>query len=278
MGTIITNTPRHGQGRPASVIDGIPFSLFLLFHYRIPNARTCVCEHVHTHTVGAWPAASVRSTLAPLCTDVSKNPILLFYCASGDRSPSLRVQGHRTHQHKEPYLWLSVPLWTCVLSLSVYLPSTVSLSYTHLPQSPSYSFTLRAMSIQLLECPDPKYAEIATIASMTTKYQASQSGLDDSELLFIRLERFVHIRRFRIWIVQVFWGEGNLHHMCLYSIFRWLNATGTDCSSFFCVLAWFDAYLLAVVHKHYHVSWHLPSRICVEPFHCHVAHKSFPVS
>lgn len=68
------------------------------------------------------------------------------------------------------------------------------------------------MSRQLLECRDLKYAEIATIASLTTKYQASQSGLGDSELLFISVERFDHILRLRIWIVRVRKGKENLHH------------------------------------------------------------------
>lgn len=41
------------------------------------------------------------------------------------------------------------------------------------------------MSRQLLECPDLKNTEIATIVFLTTKYQASESGLSDSQLPFI---------------------------------------------------------------------------------------------
>ncbi len=58
------------------------------------------------------------------------------------------------------------------------------------------------MSRQLLEYTDLKYAETATIASLTTKYQASQSGLSDSELLFIRMWRVWradHIVRLGSW-------------------------------------------------------------------------------
>ncbi len=125
----IISTPRLCQGRSAFVIDGIPFSLFLLFPLSL---------HIHTHTQAhqrrntAWAhCISEIQSLAPLWADVSKNPILLFYCVSGDRGPSLRAQGHRTHQHKEPYLPLSVRVWKCALSLSIYLPASLSLTHTH---------------------------------------------------------------------------------------------------------------------------------------------------
>lgn len=169
------------------------FSLILLFP---------LSHHVHTHTRprGATPwywahCISEIQSLVPLCADVSKNPILLFYCVSGNGGPSLRAQGHRTHQHKEPYLLLSVHVWKCVLSLSIYLPA--SLAHAHIytysisaAVTLSYSFTLHALCRQLLECPDLKYTEITTIASLTMKYQPTQSGLCDSELLLV--ERWSH--------------------------------------------------------------------------------------
>lgn len=106
------STPGLCQDLSAFVIDGIPFSLFLLFHYRSIHTyvHTNGGTHTRTHThtwCRAHSISEIRS-LAPLCADVSKNPILPFYCASGDRGPSLRAQGHRTHQHKKPHLPLCV--------------------------------------------------------------------------------------------------------------------------------------------------------------------------
>lgn len=88
----------------------------------------------------------------------------------------------------------------CALALSTYLPLPVPLPRTRtdtraptqripaaVSAARSYSFTLQAVSRQLLECPDLKCTEIATIVSLTTKYQASESGLSDSQLLFIRV-------------------------------------------------------------------------------------------
>lgn len=46
---------------------------------------------------------------------------------------------------------------------------------------------------------------------MTAKYQASLSGLGDSELLFISVERFDHILRLRILITRVHKENENLH-------------------------------------------------------------------
>lgn len=71
--------------------------------------------------------------MAWLCTDVSKNPILLLYCVNGDRGPSLRAQGHRTRRHKEPYLLLSVRMCKCVLSLYLpIIPACPSLSHARM--------------------------------------------------------------------------------------------------------------------------------------------------
>lgn len=69
---------------------------------------------------------------------------------------------------------------TCTVHASLSLTHTHT--HTHFITAAvtlSYSFTLQAVSRQLLECPDLKYAEIATIGAPTTKYQASQSGLSD---------------------------------------------------------------------------------------------------
>lgn len=115
-----------------------------------PGSVPCCWAHCITKT----------HSPAPLSADVSKNPILLFHCVSGDRGPSLRAQGHRTHQHKESYL-----------SLSLCMPVFLSYTHTHLLYSATlaYSFSLQAVSTHLLECPALKYAEIATIASLTAK-------------------------------------------------------------------------------------------------------------
>lgn len=107
---------------------------------------------------------------ACLFTDVSKNFLLLLYCESRDRGLPLRAQGHQTHQHKRS---LSRSLCESLSSLHPPIAAAVARSY---------SFTRQAMSRQLLECPDLKCAEIATIASLTTKYQASQSGLGSSSI------------------------------------------------------------------------------------------------
>lgn len=73
----IISTPRLCQGLSAFVIDGIPFSLFLRFHYRIVRA------HMHTnarrHTLGVGPTASVRSSLWLHCVLMYLR--ILFCCS-----------------------------------------------------------------------------------------------------------------------------------------------------------------------------------------------------
>lgn len=60
---------------------------------------------------------------------------------------------------------LSICESVCSLYLPISPPLFLSLSHTQFQlQCLSYSFTLQAVSRQLLECPDLKYAKIATIA------------------------------------------------------------------------------------------------------------------
>lgn len=126
FGNILISTPRLCHGLSAFVIDDVPFSPFLLFHYHTIHTHATTAQE-HTHT---WFWAHCISEIQSVA-DVSKNPILLFYCVSGDRGPSLRAQGHRTHQHKEPYLPFSV----CVLPPHLSLPHT----YTHSISAAVYS-------------------------------------------------------------------------------------------------------------------------------------------
>lgn len=108
----IISTPPHTpclcQCLLAPGVDGVHFSLFLLFPLsHATHTNTHICPAGSPYWCWAHCISEIQS-LAPLCADVSKNPILLFYCVSGDRDPSVRAQGHQTHQHKEPYLPLSV--------------------------------------------------------------------------------------------------------------------------------------------------------------------------
>lgn len=168
----------------------------MLSHHQC--VHVCLLTHTHEHTPYWACCSSDIQSLARLCADVSKDPILLLHCASEDRGPSLRAQGHRTRRHKRALSPSLCPhVQVCTLSLSTYHPClSLSLTCTHsraltlrVPAAAaaarSYSFTLRAASRQLLECPDLKCTEIATIVSLTAKYQASESGLSDPELPFI---------------------------------------------------------------------------------------------
>lgn len=124
MGNKIISNLRRCQGLTAFVKDGHCF-------FSISAFSPSRCSHTHTHTLHIGPAALVISSpWLGLCADVSKNPILLLHCASGDRGPSLRAQGHRTRRHKEPYLLLCPHVQVCAPALSTYHPC-LSLSVTH---------------------------------------------------------------------------------------------------------------------------------------------------
>lgn len=159
--------------------------------------------HIHEHThIPSWLGALVMAhciseiqSLAPLCADVSKNPI---FCCS---IVWVEIEAHHWECKVTEHISTKSPIsllcsCACLLSPSICLHASLTFSCTHTQAHSisaaaalSYSFTLQAMSRQLLECPDLKYTEIATIASLTAKYQASQSGLSDSELLFIGIWR-----------------------------------------------------------------------------------------
>lgn len=201
VGNIIIGTPRLCQGLSAFVIDDIPFSLFLLFHYHTIHShmhtRNTV-THTHTQTLGVGPTASVRSSLWLHCVLMYLR--ILFCCSI----VWVEIEAHHWERKVTEHISTKSPIsrslsvceCVCSLSLSVYLATSFPPSHTqpHIHARSisaavcrSYSFTLRAISRQLLECPDLKHAEIATIVVLTTKYQASESGLSDSELLFIRV-------------------------------------------------------------------------------------------
>lgn len=155
----IISTPRPCQGSSAFVIDGIPFSLFLLF----PLLQHTLSLKGNPHWLCVWCQAQCISEihfLPPLSADLSKNPILLFDGVNEDRGPSLRAQGYWKYQHKVPCLRLHS------LTRTQACTGTGTLFY---------SFTLQAINRHTPECPDPWYNKIDTIASMTAEYQSSQS-------------------------------------------------------------------------------------------------------
>lgn len=78
VGNIIIGTPRLCQGLSAFVIDGIPFSLFLPFHYHTIHSHMHT-RNTHTHTLGVGPAASVRSSLRLHCALMYLR--ILFCCS-----------------------------------------------------------------------------------------------------------------------------------------------------------------------------------------------------
>ena len=164
--------------------------LFLYFCCSTIAAYTHVCtlteEHTHTHTLGVGPIASVRSGLWLHCVLMY---LRILFCRSIVR---VEIEAHHWESKVTEHISTKSPIsrslsaCECVLSLYLSISLSLSLSLTHTHThfitaavTLSYSFTLQAMSRQLLECPDLKYAEIATVGSPTTKYQASQSGLSD---------------------------------------------------------------------------------------------------
>lgn len=104
---------------------------FLFLYFCFSTITPLKHTHTHVHTRDWACCFSEIQSVAPLCADVSKNPILLLHCASGDRGPSLRAQGHRTRRHKEPYLLLSVRMCKCALSLYLPIFPCLSLSRAH---------------------------------------------------------------------------------------------------------------------------------------------------
>lgn len=184
---------------------------FLFLYFCFSTITPLKHTHTHMRTRGIGPAALVRSSPWLRCALMY---LRILFCCSIVRA---EIEAHRwerkvtEHGGTKSPIFCSLSACASVRSRSIYLSSlacpspartrTHALATTQripaaVAAARSYSFTLQAVSRQLLECPDLKCTEIATIVSLTTKYQASESGLSDSQLLFIRVwgvERPDHI-------------------------------------------------------------------------------------
>lgn len=108
---------------------------------------------------------------------------------------------------------LSLSESVCSLYLSISPLLSLSLSLLHTSAAVSFLFihsTSHEQTAPWMPWPEIRWNSHNSLPDC--KISASQSGLGDSELLFISVERFDHILRLRTCIMRVQKGKENLHH------------------------------------------------------------------
>lgn len=164
----IISTPRPCQGSAAFVIDGIPFSLFLLFStvathtfaQRKPTLALCL---------GAGPRVSVKSTFHLHCLLIYLR--ILFCCLMVWMEIGAHHWEHKVTENISTKCPVFLPLPVCTHSHTQACTGTATLFY---------SFSLEAINRHTPECPDLWYDKIDTMAFMMQNISPLNLDLESS--------------------------------------------------------------------------------------------------